>query len=134
MRTLARRTAILIEAAENTGIDAVSGSIETLLSDLARDVIQVRIDLIHFPITYFFHSDRRRFSLPHSLPYLLQLAETGSRPESPERVRLGAAILQVALQGLARLISNPFIHAPTDNPEEVFSAYADAHAFTGKQD
>lgn len=127
LRSLALRTEILVQAAQKTGIDAVSGSAERLLGDLAASVIQARVDFIHFPLIYYFHSDRRRSSLAHSLPDLLRFAENGSNPDAPDRVRLAAASLQAALEDLARVLSRRFLHASSDEPGPVFDAYMANH-------
>lgn len=127
LRSLARRTEILIEAARKTGIDVVSDSAERLIGDLADSVIQARVDFIHFPIIYYFHSDRRRSSLMRSLPVLLPLAEGGLKPDAPERVRLAAAVLQGALEDLAHVLSPRFIHATSSDPSATFRAYAEEH-------
>jgi hypothetical protein len=127
LRSLARRTEILVEAARKTGVDVISGSAERLIADLVRDVVQARVDFIHFPVIYYFHSDRRRSSLAHSLPDLLRFAESGSKPDAPERVRLAAAALQAALEDLARVLSRRFIHARSNDPGAIFKAYAEEH-------
>lgn len=68
LRTLARRASILAAAERETSINVVSGNAEFLLGELTLDVIRARVDLIHFPIIYYFHSDQRRASLANSLP------------------------------------------------------------------
>lgn len=130
LRALARRTEILRDASRKTGIDAASGHADLLLGDLVTAVIEVRVDFIHFPIIYYFHSDRRRSSLAHSLPHLLQLAESGSKEDSADRVRLAAASLQSALEDLARVLSRRFLHLESNQPEAVFSAYAEEHVLS----
>lgn len=127
LRSLARRTEILVEAAHQTGIDAVSGSAERLISDLTDSVIQARIDFIHFPLIYYFHSDRRRSSLAHSLPDLLCLATDGSKPDAPDRVRLAAATLQAALEDLAGVLARRFLDLSANEPSPIFKAYMEDH-------
>ncbi|HWF47077.1 MAG TPA: ion channel [Bryobacteraceae bacterium] len=127
LRSLARRTEILVQAAQKTGIDVVSGSAEGLIGDLTDSVIQAGVDFIHFPLIYYFHSDRRQSSLAHSLPDLLRFAKDGSKPDAPDRVRLAAATLQAALEDLARVLSRRFLHASSDEPGPVFDAYIEDH-------
>jgi Ion channel len=127
MRLLARRTTILASAAKETGIEVISGDVTGLLSDFANAVIQTRVDFIHFPIIYYFHSDHRRSSLAATLPRLLHFAEAGSNTDSPERVRLAAAMLRGALEDLAGLLDERFLKTRAKDPEMVFRAYALDH-------
>lgn len=133
IRTLARRTEILTRAAEKTGIDVVSGDAEYLLRDLALAVIQARVDFIHFPVIYYFHSDRRRSSLARALPELLRFAQIGSTSNASDRVRLASATLEAALEDLARVLSNRFLHAESDDPAAIFRAYAGDHVLVDEQ-
>ncbi len=127
MRCLARRTETLLQAAQKSGIDVVSGDAEYLLGGLAVDVIRTRVDFIHFPVIYYFHSDHRRSSLAHSLPHLLRFAETGSRPDAPEAVRFASAALHTALEDLAHTLASRFLHADCTDPASIFRAYAKDH-------
>jgi Ion channel len=127
MRALARRTTILIRASKQTGIGFVSPDAAAAIADLANAVIQTRVDLIHFPIVYYFHSDHRRSSLAAALPKLLDFAEAGAHTESAERVRLAAAVLRAALEDLAALLDERFLHTESKDPVVVFRAYAKDH-------
>lgn len=127
LRSLARRTAILVEAERKTGVDVVSRGGEPLISDLADSVVQARIDFIHFPLIYYFHSGHRHSAPGYALPYLLRFAERGSKPEIPDRVRLAAALLQGALDDLARVLARRFVKASSEESAEVFKAYANDH-------
>lgn len=127
MRTLARFTETLLEAAKRTGIEVVSGPAQDLLNGLAVNVIQARVDFIHFPILYYFHADRRRSSLARALPNLLGFAEEGLKPDISEQVRLASATLQTALEDLAQVLSNRFVHLESNDPAAVFRAYAEDH-------
>ena len=127
MRTLARRTAILVSAARKLNQKVVSNDAERLLGELALDVIRVRVDFIHFPIIYYFHSDHRRASLACALPDLAQFAQLGSEPSGAERVRLASAMLGAALDDLARILAKRFIRADSSDPAAIFRAYAEHH-------
>jgi|SRR5579875_1413249 len=127
MRLLARRTTILNRAAKKTGIEVISAEAEDLLTDLANAVIETRVDFIHFPVIYYFHSDHRRSSLSSALPRLIRYAELGLNPSAPERVRLAAATLQGALDDLAALLDERFLHTKSTDPLVVFRAYAEDH-------
>ncbi len=127
MRTLARFTETLLEASKRTGIEVVSPDAQDLLNGLAVNVIQARVDFIHFPILYYFHADRRRSSLARALPNLLCFAEQGLKRDTSEQVRLASATLQTALEDLAQVLSNRFVHLEPNDPAEVFRAYAEDH-------
>ncbi|HEX3684177.1 MAG TPA: ion channel [Bryobacteraceae bacterium] len=133
MRLLARRTTILSKAAREMGIEIVSGEVASLLSDLATAVIQTRVDFIHFPIIYYFHSDHRRSSLASALPKLIQFAEAGSNADAPDRVRLYASALRGALEDLAAVLDERFLHTRSHDPAVVFRAYGKDHVIREMQ-
>ncbi len=133
MRLLARRTTILIKAAKETRIEIISDDADGLLNELATAVIQTRVDLIHFPTTYYFHSDHRRSSLAAALPRILELANAGSVPHAPDRVRLASATLRAGLQDLAKLLDDRFLHTNSGDPAVVFKAYAKDHVIREMQ-
>jgi ABC-type multidrug transport system fused ATPase/permease subunit len=127
MRTLARHVSILARAEQKTSVAVVSGEAQFLLGDLASDVIRTRVDLIHFPIIYYFYSGHARSSLAELLPHLVRFALLGSNPERPERVRLASAALREALNDLAEVLAERLRRADTKDPEAVFRAYAEEH-------
>ncbi len=127
MRTLARFTETLVEGSKRTGVDVVSDHAQDLLNGLAVNVIQARVDFIHFPVLYYFHADRRRSSLARALPKLLSFAETGLTSNVSEQVRLATATLQTALEDLAQVLSHRFVHAGSNDPAGIFRAYAKDH-------
>ena len=127
MRTLARRASILTRAQEKTGVDVVSGDAQYLLGDLALDVIRTRVDLIYFPIIYYFRSESGRASLPESLPYLVAFADAACKTGTPDRVRLAGAELWAALDDLAATLKERLLHKDAANTEAVFRAYAEDH-------
>jgi hypothetical protein len=133
MRMLARRTTILHKAGRQTGIEIVSDDAGPLLADLAIAVIQTRVDLIHFPVVYYFHSDHRRSSLAAALPRLLRLAEAGSSPNMADAVRISAASLRAALEDLAALLNDRFLKTGSSDPDVVFQAYARDHVIREMQ-
>lgn len=127
MRLLARRVTILDKAAKETGVDVISGTVESFLGDLAVAVMQTRVDFIHFPIIYYFHSDHRRSSLAAALPKIMKLANADSGPDAPAHIRLAAATLRTALQDLAAVLDDKFLHTHSKDPAAVFHAYAKDH-------
>jgi hypothetical protein len=108
LRHLARHASALVKAQEQTGIPVVSGGADALLGNLAQNVIQMRVDLIHFPLIYYFRAETEEASLPDALSHLVCFAERASHDSQPERVRLSGKILQLALLDLAQLLALPF--------------------------
>jgi hypothetical protein len=128
MRTLARRASTLLRAQKQTGVDVISGDAENLLGDLAESVMRTRIDFIHFPLIYYFHSDTEGASLANSLNSLWEFANTATGEKQPERVRLAATVLKIALADAADLLQKRFVPAadPRD-PPGVFRVVAQDH-------
>ncbi len=127
LRTLARRTSILVDASRNTRTHIPTDNFEALMSDLALSVIRARVDFVYFPIIYYFHASHARSSLASSLPDLARFAELGSRPEASEPLRLASATLQVALDDLAQILRDHFVPGHPGDTQAVFRAYAEHH-------
>jgi len=127
MRSLARRSAILVKAQQKTGVEAVSKDSEGLLSELTRDVVRTRVDLIHYPLIYYFHADSERASLALALLTVEKLAHDAGKLEGANQVRLQAAMLDAALGDLAKVLAHRFVKADENNPRAVFDAFAKDH-------
>lgn len=135
MRALSRSAATLIWAQQDTGIDLLGGNVEGLLGDLADAVIRVRVDLIHFPLIYYFHADTEGTSLARSLIHLSELAERASHDKRPEQIRLGAAMLNHAIGETAALLAAKFLRQVKDKePREIFEAMRRDHLERDKPD
>ena len=61
--TFARRVSAFVHAERESGVELIAEDAEYLLGDLVLEVIRTRVDLIHFPIIYYFHSYDDRSSL-----------------------------------------------------------------------
>ncbi len=127
MRSLARRSAILVKAQKKTGIEAVSKDAGSLLSELTGDVIRTRVDLIHYPLIYYFHADSERASLALALLTVEKLARDAEKLDGADQVRLQAAMLDAALSDLAKVLAHRFVKANEDDPRAVFDAFAQDH-------
>jgi hypothetical protein len=127
MRSLARRSAILVRAQQNTGVEAVSKDSESLLSELTRDVVRTRVDLIHYPLIYYFHADSERASLALALLTVEKLARNARKLEGANQVRLQGAMLDAALGDLAKVLAHRFVKADENDPRAVFDAFAKDH-------
>jgi hypothetical protein len=127
LRTLARRTSILVHASASTRIALPAGDFGPLMNDLALGVIRARVDFIYFPIIYYFHASHAPSSLAVFLPDLVRLAEVGSKPEAPEHVRLASAALNAALDDLAEALRDHFVPGHPSDTQSVFRAYSEHH-------
>lgn len=133
MRLLARRITILNRASKETGIEEISHDSGALLRDFSTAVIQTRVDFIHFPVIYYFHSDHRRSSLASALPRLVRYAAAGSDLEALKPVRLEAVMLRHALEDLASVLDERFLHTGSRDPAVVFRAYGQDHVIREMQ-
>lgn len=126
IRTLARKAITLAESEERTGVSVVSANMHVIVAGLAEAVIQSRVDLIHFPLLFYFYAQEERASLPCALFPLLRFADEGTRPGRDDLVRLAARALRTALDDLAKLIGER-LDLKDRSPEKVFRAFADLH-------
>ena len=127
MRLLARQAVLLDEVSRKTGIPAVSDGSQHLLQDLAQKVVRTRIDLIYFPILYYFYTGNLKSSLAQALPVLYRLSEDGCRKGNPEPLRLSGEILRATLEDLADLLKERFLDVSRDGLNEVFAGFAADH-------
>lgn len=126
MRTLSRKAGTLEEAERRAGTVVVSPNMHVVLAGLAEEVIQSRVDLVHFPLLFYFYAQDDRASLPSALFRLLRFAEQGSEPDRDPLVRLSATGLQIALEDLALLIGDR-LGCRDRTPRAAFRAFADLH-------
>lgn len=101
MRTLARKASAMAEAEQKTNVPVTSPGMHEFIAVLAEDVIRTRVDLVHFPILFYFYSQDRRASLPFALTLLAGMAARGIEPDRDPLVRLSATALGEALDALA---------------------------------
>jgi hypothetical protein len=124
MRLLARGVAHIVAAEQRTGVTLAASGSDVVLSGLARDVTNARIDLVHFPIVYYFAVGDENASLAHWAPELIRLAHAGIEDGNPKQVRLAAAALDAALDDLAQLLRERFVPDKSLDRESVFRAFA----------
>jgi hypothetical protein len=124
MRLLARGVSHLVEAERESGIALADTGSDVTLSSLARDVAHARIDLIHFPIVYYFVSNDARASVATWTSALARFASDAQRPDRPEHVRFAARTLDRALDEFARLVDDRFLHTASRDRKVVFDALA----------
>jgi len=131
LRTLARRVSTLVKAGQQTGLDVMSEDVEHVLAELALDLIRTRVDFIHFPIIYYFHSDTMDASLPRALQLLSNFAQAGTEQKDDKRLRLASAALSTALAELASLLADKFGRGDASDTDAVLAAYAEDHLLKG---
>lgn len=125
-RTLARKTHTLLEAEKVTGVPVVSCGMHLLVAGLAEEVIHTGVDLVHFPILFYFYSDDPRASIPHALFPLLELAKRGSEAGRDDLVRFASVALHDALRDLAEKVAER-LHLEERRPGAVFRDFMERH-------
>ncbi|MBV8820710.1 MAG: two pore domain potassium channel family protein [Acidobacteriaceae bacterium] len=125
MRVLARETIILADAAESTRMPAVGDTSEYLLTHLTEKVVQTRVDLIYFPIIYYFHAAHRQSSLAQALPIIARICDEASAADRPERLRFAAKMLDRSLDDLASVLGKRFLAKHRTSTDAVIQAFAE---------
>jgi hypothetical protein len=88
--------------------------------------VSVERDMATFPVAYYFPSNDARFSLPATMPALLDLAERGTDESTPDGVRLRATMLREAIDDFAHTLS-AFHGADGGTTAELIEAYRTDH-------
>ncbi len=129
MRHLALSVRNVVMAEPSTGISLASTGSDVILSGLASGVTHARIDLVHFPIVYYFAPVVPDASIAKWTGALCLFAREAGSPDRPAHVRFAAAALDSALDHLASLLAEQFLGLGADCPrEEIFDAFARYHA------
>jgi hypothetical protein len=126
-QAFAHQITLLQQAERVTGTTVMhldAEAVEELLRSITAQVITIRIDLIRFPLTYYFHSTDQRCCLPRVMPYVLALAEDGLKGGCPPRVRLQAALLRGAINDFAATLGAAFLDLPSASAGAILKAYA----------
>jgi hypothetical protein len=111
---------------EPRGVSAAAGP-DVIVSSLARDVTQARIDLIHFPIVYYFASNDPAASVASWAHELARFAREAGERGRPEHVRLAANVLDRALYDFAAILDERFLHTKSRDRRVIFDALARDH-------
>ena len=130
-RSLAREVHLTREVEKRTAIPIEQTSAEAAertLKDLTSQLVTIRGELVQFPVTYYFHNDETRYSLPATMPYLTRLAERASDPGCPREVRLRAVMLRATLDDFSAMVASSYLHgSSTTSTSEVLKAYTRDH-------
>ena len=128
-RSLAYEVNLLAASEKSTGItirQLEPEAAESVYSELTSRLVSVERDLAALPVAYYFAATDERFSLPATLPTLLDLARRGTEDSLPERVRLRATMLRGAIDDFAQTAQS--IHRlPGETTDALLDAYARDH-------
>jgi hypothetical protein len=123
-RLLARAVSHTVAAERTTGLLITDSGSDAALAAFARDVTLVRIDLVHFPILYYFAPNDDRASIAWWVADLTRMAREGLDVHAPQHVRLAAGALDKALDDLAALLADRFVRMKSADRDAVFRAFA----------
>jgi hypothetical protein len=84
--------------------DADPELLETLLASFAEQLIRVRRDVIHFPITHYFRTEDEERALAGLLPFLSDLADEAGEENRPLALRVRAGILRETIDDFAETL------------------------------
>ncbi len=104
----------------------ISDHSDSLLSEWTQAVIQTRVDLIHYPLIYYFHADAERASLRLLFS---RSKEWRKRPEKWRDQHYPASRLDArrGIRGSCKGVSASVVRASEDDPHAVFDAFAKDH-------
>lgn len=113
-----RRGGVTSEALDSDGGAA-------LLDSLASAVSVITVDFLQYAESYYFYDGDENTSLPLQLGHATDLAERAAGARHPD-VRLSAAVLRRALDDLAVILDERFLHTGAATAG-VFATYARDH-------
>ncbi|HXS93333.1 MAG TPA: potassium channel family protein [Candidatus Limnocylindrales bacterium] len=117
----------LTESERRTGLDAVALGGGRMLKQLASGVVQFRIDLIHYPLLYYFRAQRDEACMAKGIHCIQNFAVRAAEPHRPDEVRFYAETLSIALDRSAELLAHRYHEVDERDREAVFRAYAYDH-------
>ncbi|HEX6772592.1 MAG TPA: hypothetical protein VF126_11245 [Acidobacteriaceae bacterium] len=122
-RLFARRVSSLIEAGRRAHYDLVEELGAPFLMDLAKDVLQFRLDVILFPILLNFYSSNETSTVANVLPELHQIASQALAEGTTYSVEIAGRWLQVALEDLSEVLARRVLGIADREVPRVFAAY-----------
>lgn len=84
--------------------DADPRLLESMLASFADQLIRVRRDLIHFPITHYFRTPEEERALGGLFPFLRSLTAEAGEPGRPHELRVRAEVLRMAIDDYAATV------------------------------
>lgn len=131
--SLAHEVHLAKQAEEQLGeklADADPELLESMLASFAEQLIRVRRDVIHFPITHYFRTEDEERALAGLLPFLDSLAEEASGEGRPLSLRLRAGILQEAIADFAETL-RARLRLRGDSTDDTLQHYQSDHGRLG---
>jgi Ion channel len=127
--SLAHEVHLAKQAEERLGeklADADAELLGTLLAGFAEQLIRVRRDLIHFPITHYFRTEDEQRALAGLLPFLSSLAEEAGEESRSHALRVRADILRMAIDDFAATLRSR-LRLPGESTNETLEYYQSDH-------
>ncbi|WP_412074750.1 potassium channel family protein [Streptomyces xanthophaeus] len=127
---LARRRSLALRLSHLSRTHPTTEQIDTdagvaVLDSLAAGISVISVDFMQYAESYYFYDGDDRTSLARHLPYADNLADQAAGARHPD-VRLAAAVLRAALEDLAIILDQRFLHTE-GLPGQVFDAFAHDH-------
>jgi hypothetical protein len=105
--SLAHEVHLARESEERLGeklADADPRLLEAMLASFSGQLIRVRRDVIHFPITHYFRTEDDERALAGLLPFLNSLAAEAGEEGRPQALRVRAEVLRMAIDDFAQTL------------------------------
>lgn len=105
--SLAHEVYLAKQAEERLGeklADADPALLESMLASFAEQLIRVRRDVIHFPITHYFRTEDEERALAGLLPFLSSMAEEAGEESRPVALRVRAEVLAETIDDFAETL------------------------------
>ncbi|MDQ2629403.1 MAG: potassium channel family protein [Actinomycetota bacterium] len=131
--SLAHEVHLAKEAEERLGeklADADPQLLESFLASFTEQLIRVRRDVIHFPITHYFRTEDEERALAGLLPFLNSLAEEASGEDRPVALRVRAEILRKTIDDFAETL-RARLRLRGDSTDDVLQHYQSEHGPVG---
>jgi hypothetical protein len=116
------------EAEERLGEQIVQADpelLERMVASYTKQLVAVRRDLIHFPITHHFRTEDEERALSGLLPFLRRLVQEATEAERPHALRVRGQMLGMAIDDFADTL-RVRLEMPGETTEETLEHY-DAH-------
>jgi voltage-gated potassium channel Kch len=127
--SLAHEVHLAKEAEERLGeklADADPELLESLLASFSEQLIRVRRDVIHFPITHYFRTEDEERALAGLLPFLSDLAEEAGEGDRPVSLRVRAGILRETIDDFAETL-RARLRMRGDSTDDTLQHYQSEH-------
>jgi hypothetical protein len=100
---------------------------EDLYAELTSRLVAIQIDLVTFPIAYYFAGNDERYALLATMPYMLELSERVADDEDSAGLRLRGALMREAIDDFALTTAERFHGHRSDSTLELLAAYSRDH-------